>query len=154
MFGRSSSSETKVAAKPEPAASFPPPMPVMAATTQVPGSVIASDLSITGEKVLIVSRGRLQIDGEVRGDINGNDVVIGPSGTVTGVVTANSIDVRGHVSGALRGSTITLQPTARVDGDIVKMVLVVQEGAHFDGNVRRAKDASEVTANLGPAPGA
>lgn len=153
MFGRSSHSESKAAeaAKLQPAAqpSFPPPLPTAPAAPAT--SVIAADLVIAGQKVLLISQGRLQVDGEVRGDINGREVIIGQTGNVSGVITAQTIDVRGKVQGALRGTTVMLQPTAHVDGDITKMVLVVQEGAHFDGNVRRAKNDAEITPNLDPA---
>lgn len=152
MFGRSSHSETKAAEAARPPQ--PPPAIFTASPAPVPappvGSVVASDLTILGQKVVLISQGRLQVDGEVRGDINGREVVIGQTGTVTGTITAQSIDVRGKVNGALRGSTITLQPSAHVDGDITKMVLVVQEGAHFDGNVRRARNDGEITPNLDP----
>ena len=37
----------------------------------------------------------------------------------------------------------------RVEGDIVKQTLSIDEGAQFDGSVRRAKDISEVTPDLG-----
>lgn len=157
MFGRSSHSDNKAAdaakmQQPNPSV-FPPAVPAAAAPAPlaaVAGSVIASDLTIAGQQVLLISQGRLQVDGEVRGDINGREVVIGQSGAVSGTVTAQSIDVRGKVSGALRGASITLQSTARVEGDITKMLLVIQEGAHFDGNVRRAKSDGEVTPNLDP----
>lgn len=152
VFGRSHNSEAKAAeaakllAKTAPA--NPPPLPTTSNVALPDSSVLASDLAIIGQNVLLISRGRLQVDGEVRGNINGRDVIVGQTGHVSGVITAQSIEVRGQVKGALRGTNITLQPTAHVDGDIVKMVLVIQEGAHFDGNVRRAKDPSEVTANL------
>ena len=44
---------------------------------------------------------------------------------------------------------MNLNATSRVDGDIVKQTLSIDEGAQFDGSVRRAKDVSEVTPDLG-----
>jgi hypothetical protein len=44
-------------------------------------------------------------------------------------------------------SPLTSGPTdqnPRIDGDIVQKNLVIAEGAHFDGRVRAAKDASEL----------
>lgn len=154
MFGRSSHSEPKVADAAKLLQPAPSSFPAPSASKSANGSVLASDLTIIGQKVLVISQGRLQIDGEIRGDINGREVVIGQTGNVSGTITAQSIDVRGKVNGALRGATVTLQPTARVDGDITKMVLVIQEGAHFDGNVRRARNDGEITPNLDPAQAA
>lgn len=111
-------------------------------------STLGSDLAIVGQQVTIISQSRLVIDGQVRGDINGREIVVGENGRVSGTIVAQSVEVRGTVTGAIKGSTVTLMPTARVDGDITKMSLIISEGAHLDGNVRRAKDQSEVTPNL------
>ena len=115
------------------------------------GSIIGSDLVIMGEKITVITRARLVVDGEVRGDINGKEVVIGRTGKVTGTVAANTIDVHGHVHGAVKAQSVTLHSTAHVDGDIHNQVLKISEGAIFDGRVRRAKDASELTPILDPA---
>jgi cytoskeletal protein CcmA (bactofilin family) len=114
-------------------------------------SIIGSDLVILGDKITVITKARLIVDGEVRGDINGREVIIGQSGKVTGTVAANAIEVHGHVNGAVRAHTVTLHPTAHVDGDIFNMVLKISEGAVFDGRVRRAKDAAELTPILDPA---
>ena len=130
----------------------PMSMPVAAADTQSgQGSIIGSDLVIMGEKITVITRARLVVDGEVRGDINGKEVVIGRTGKVTGTVAANTIDVHGHVHGAVKAQSVTLHSTAHVDGDIHNQVLKISEGAIFDGRVRRAKDASELTPILDPA---
>jgi len=106
----------------------------------------------------------LIVDGGILGDglytgVDGNALQIGGLGGtvsiangigVSGTITAQSVEVRGQVAGALKASMITLHSTARVDGDIIKMTLVIAEGAHFDGNVRRARDNGEITPNLDP----
>ena len=114
-------------------------------------SIIGSDLVIMGEKITVITRARLLVDGEVRGDINGKEVIIGQSGKVTGTVSANSIEVHDHVYGAVRAQNVTLHSTAHVDGDIFNQLLKISEGAIFDGRVRRAKDASELIPVLDPA---
>ena len=114
-------------------------------------SIIGSDLVIMGEKITVITKARLLVDGEVRGDINGREVIIGQSGKVTGTVAANSVEVHGHVYGAVRAQSVTLHNTAHVDGDIFNQVLKISEGAVFDGRVRRAKDASELIPILDPA---
>jgi cytoskeletal protein CcmA (bactofilin family) len=128
-----------------------PASPAPDAQSSQAGSIIGSDLVIMGEKITVITRARLVVDGEVRGDINGKEVVIGRTGKVTGTVAANSIDVHGHVHGAVKAQSVTLHSTAHVDGDIHNQVLKISEGAIFDGRVRRAKDASELTPVLDPA---
>ena len=111
-------------------------------------SVIGTDLTIVGEKITIISQNKLQIDGDVRGDVNGKQVIIGEEGSVIGTVSAEQIDVRGGVRGAIRAVTVTLHPTAEVEGDITHQTLAISEGAQFDGRVRRAKDPGELKPNL------
>lgn len=156
MFGRGSNSDSKVPdmSKPMPMAALatPPQQPATpfgmstpAASAAPPSSVIGTDLAIIGQKITIVSQGRLQVDGEVRGDINGREIVIGQSARVEGTITADAVEVRGEVQGAIRGQSVVLQATARVDGDILHHTLAISEGAVFDGRVRRPKDQSEIT---------
>ncbi len=111
-------------------------------------SVIGTDLTIIGEKITIISQNKLQIDGDVRGDVNGKQVIIGEDGSVIGTVCAETIEVRGGIRGAIKAQAVTLHPTAEVEGDIFHQTLSISEGAQFDGRVRRAKDAAEITPNL------
>jgi len=129
----------------EPAATpKPPSVPMMPSSTTLPTSVIGKDLHIGGEKIIIVCESRLQVDGEIVGDIASREVIIGQTASVTGSVAAESIEVLGNVNGAIRGMRVALKPSAKVDGDIVHQILTIDEGAHFDGRVRRAKDDNEV----------
>lgn len=111
-------------------------------------SVIGTDLTILGEKITIISQNRLQIDGDIRGDVSGKQVTIGEDGSVIGTVCAEQIEVRGGVRGAIKAQTVVLHPTSEVEGDIFHQTLSISEGAQFDGRVRRAKDLSEITPNL------
>lgn len=125
--------------------------PVRSSGIMSTSSVIGPDLTIVGERITIISQNTLMVDGIVRGDINGREVIVGPGGKVTGTITAQSVDVRGAVHGAIKGMAVTLQPSARVDGDIHHQTLTIAEGAEFDGRVRRPKDMSELTPVLDPA---
>jgi len=114
-------------------------------------SVIGEDVAIVGQKITVISQSSVQVNGCIEGDINGQEVIVGPSGKVTGTVTANLIKIEGEIQGALKGASVSLMPTARVDGDIFHQKLAISEGAQFDGRVRRPQDATEVTPNLDPA---
>jgi len=118
---------------------FPVDPPTITAT-----SVIGSDLTILGEKITIISQNKLQVDGHVRGDVHGKQVIISKDGSVTGKVCAERIEVCGDVRGSIRALTITLHDSAKVDGDIVHQTLSITQGAVFDGRVQRAKDPNEL----------
>jgi cytoskeletal protein CcmA (bactofilin family) len=80
--------------------------------------------------------GPVRIDGQIEGEINGQDsVMIGKSAVVTAKIKAVSIIVAGLVSGDLNASQrIELHPTAKVTGTITAPKLVIQEGALFEGS--------------------
>jgi cytoskeletal protein CcmA (bactofilin family) len=111
-------------------------------------SVIGNDLKIIGQGLKIISQGTLQVDGEIEGDVGGSEVIIGEEGKVTGTVAAERVVVRGKIAGVIRGATVTLQASARVEGDIHHMQLAIEQGAEFDGRVRRPSSASELNLNL------
>lgn len=107
-------------------------------------SVIAQDLRISGDKIIISCQSRLQVDGEIRGDLSGREIIVGETGSVSGSISAQSVEVRGHVDGAIHGAVVSLAPTARVSGDIMHKSLAISEGAQFDGRVRRAKSDDDL----------
>jgi len=111
-------------------------------------SVISNDLKIIGQGLKIISQGTLQVDGEVEGDVIGNEIIIGEMGQVTGIVAAERVTVRGKVSGAIRAVTVALQSSSRVEGDIHHMSLAIEQGAEFDGRCRRPTNASELKIDL------
>jgi len=159
LFGRSANQEVKSQEQPlAPSSSHqpnvPPPFPTPSQSgPPIPqasptASIIGDDLAIVGQKITIVSQSRVHINGNIQGDINGKEVIVGRNGRVSGVISADSVSIEGRVEGAIRGKLVTLAATARVSGDIHHRTLSIAEGAHFDGRVRRPKEDSELTPNL------
>ena len=127
-------------ASPRPAASpFGP-----AASPETGVSVIGTDLTILGDKITIISQNKLQVDGQVRGDVHGKEILVNKGASVTGKVWAERIDVRGTVEGSIVAVAITLHDSAKVEGDIMHQKLSMSEGAEFDGRVQLIKDASQL----------
>ncbi|MGO9603983.1 MAG: bactofilin family protein [Candidatus Binataceae bacterium] len=79
--------------------------------------------------------GSARIDGEVDGEITAKDTLhIGEMGIVTAEIKAASIIVAGKVSGDITGSQkIEIRASAKVAGNLAAPVLVIQEGAGFEG---------------------
>ena len=111
-------------------------------------SVISNDLKIIGQGLKIITRGTLQVDGEVAGDVTGVEIIIGEQGKVTGTIAAERAIVRGTTSGVIRAFTVALEASARVEAEIHHMTLTIVEGAEFDGTCRRAANASELQPDL------
>jgi cytoskeletal protein CcmA (bactofilin family) len=108
-------------------------------------SVIGNDLKIVGQGLKIVGRGVLQVDGEIEGDVQGAEVIVGERGKVTGMVAGQQVIVRGVVSGVVCGKSVALQASSHVQGDVHHMALAIEQGAMFEGRSRRA--ASEADLN-------
>jgi cytoskeletal protein CcmA (bactofilin family) len=104
-------------------------------------SVIGASLSITGN---LESKGEIQIDGEVQGDIHAGRIVIGEQAMITGALIADEIVIRGNVQGSVRGNKVTFQSAARVEGDVFHKTLTIEQGAYFEGKSRRSNDPMSV----------
>ncbi len=100
-------------------------------------SVIGPDLVIHGN---LTSKGEVQIEGEVQGDIYGTHIVIGERARVTGGVIAEECVIRGHLLGTVRGRRVLLQGSSHVEGDIYHQTMAIEQGAFFEGKSRRTDD--------------
>jgi cytoskeletal protein CcmA (bactofilin family) len=88
----------------------------------------------------------LQVDGEIEGDVQAAEVIVGEKGQVTGMVAGRQVVVRGKVSGVICGRTVALQASSNVDGDLHHMSLLIEQGAMFDGRSRRAASEADLNA--------
>ncbi len=121
-----------------PAAQPPRPAPpTIRSSERGAPSVIGPDLIITGN---LVSKGEMQIDGEVQGDIRGTNIIIGERARITGTVIAEETVIRGQVMGSVRSRRVMLQTSSRVEGDIYHQSLAIEQGAYFEGKSRRSDD--------------
>ncbi len=129
-------------AAPQRAAASPFAPAADAATTGV--SVLASDLTILGNAITIVSQNKLVIEGKIRGDVHAREVVIDKAASVTGEVWAERIDVMGEVNGSLIAVSLKLHDTANVKGEVMHQKLSIAEGAKFDGGAQLIRDPREL----------
>jgi cytoskeletal protein CcmA (bactofilin family) len=109
------------------------------ASKMVP-SIIGEDLSITGN---VNSKGEIQVDGEIQGDVHCGSLLLGDKSQVIGGVVAEDIVVRGRVVGSIRGLRVTLQAQSHVEGDIFHQSLAIEQGAYFEGKSRRSDNPLE-----------
>jgi len=133
----SSNSETKSSPFSErPATYAKGPSPSASASKMVP-SIIGEDLTIAGN---VTSKGEIQVDGEIQGDIHCGSLLLGDKSKVEGSVIAEDVVVRGKVLGSIRGLRVTLQSQSHVEGDIFHQSLAIEQGAYFEGKSRRSDD--------------
>src|SRR5678815_1860314 len=103
-------------------------------------SIIGEGLTITGN---VASKGEIQVDGEIQGDIHCGSLLLGDTAQVVGGVIAEDIVVRGRVVGSIRGLRVTLQAQSHIEADIVHQSLAIEQGAYFEGQSRRSDNPLE-----------
>jgi cytoskeletal protein CcmA (bactofilin family) len=111
-------------------------------------SVIGNDLKIIGQGLKIIGRGTLQVDGDIEGDVQAAEVLVGERGRVTGMVAGRQVVVRGTVLGVVCAQSVALQSSCHVESDVHHMSLAIEQGAHFHGHSRRAKSEADLVAVL------
>jgi cytoskeletal protein CcmA (bactofilin family) len=120
------------------AAAHPAPATSPTASAAIPAAAEGRAYLDKGSKVSgkVSFEGPARIDGEVDGEINAKDsVAIGESATVTAQIRAASVVVAGKVSGDIHATQrIEIRPSAKVIGNLNAPVLVVHEGALFEGH--------------------
>jgi len=118
----------------------------LSATSTGEKSVIGNDLKIIGQGLKIIGRGSLQVDGDIEGDVQAAEVIVGEKGKVAGMVAGQQVVVRGTVLGIICGQTVALQSSCHVESDVHHMSLAIEQGAHFHGHSRRARSEADLVA--------
>ena len=97
-----------------------------------------------------VSDRDLRIDGEAQGEIEcQGTLVLSPQARVRASIKAHNVVINGDYEGNVdSGGRFEIGSTGRVKGEIKTQVLVIKEGAFFEGAVVMARKAPEG----GPAP--
>jgi cytoskeletal protein CcmA (bactofilin family) len=123
MFTKNNETETVVQAAPK-----------RANRTTAP-SIISADVVVMGT---LVSKGDIQVDGRIEGDIRAVSLVISEHASIEGDVSAEEAIVRGRVAGSIRARKVQLCVTSHVEGNILHEALSVEAGAFFEGNCRHS----------------
>ena len=138
MLQKFKGSHPDLASPGQPVASKPSPLSAPAADQRnIATSVIGPELTILGN---LSSKGEMQIDGEIQGDIQSPRVVIGAKARITGGIVAEEVVVRGHVMGSIRGKRVMLHSSSHVEGDIFHQSLGIEQGASFEGKSQRSQN--------------
>ncbi len=91
-----------------------------------------------------VSDRDLRIEGEAQGEIEcQGTLIISPQARVRSAIKAHNVVVNGDYEGDVDcGGRFEIGSTGRVKGNIKTQVLVVKEGAHWEGTVTMTREAS------------
>lgn len=102
-----------------------------------------------------VSDRDLRIEGEASGEIEcSGTLIISPQAKVRSAITAANVIINGDYEGDVDcGGRFEIGSTGRVKGKVKAQVLVVKEGAHFEGAVLMSPEGRPAAAGA-PAPAA
>jgi cytoskeletal protein CcmA (bactofilin family) len=98
-------------------------------------SFIPAQTVVTGE---VISDGDLSLHGKLTGTVSvrEGELVVEATARVRADLRASRIVVRGHVRGSLAATErIAIVSAARVEGALSAPVIVIEDGARFDGDV-------------------
>ena len=101
-------------------------------------SIIGPDLDIKGD---INIKGDLLIYGQVDGNINCEGLITTMKGsTVKGSIDTIFADISGNIKGDLKvQKKVSLSSSASLNGDLLASIIVIEEGAQFDGMCKMIK---------------
>lgn len=116
---------------------YAPKPPAFRGPDRMAPSIIGEDLTVTGN---VLSRGEVQVDGQIQGDVHCSSLIVGEKAQITGGIVAEDVVVRGQVMGSIRGNRVTLQASSHVEGDVFHKSLAIEQGAFFEGKSRRSED--------------
>ncbi len=97
-------------------------------------SLLGKDIEITGK---VSSKGALQLDGILEGEITAAKLVIEKSAKVVGSVTSGDLVIKGRIIGPVFGKKVRFGSSARVEGDTFHETIAIEDGAYYEGSIRR-----------------
>jgi len=107
---------------------------------------IVDGAEIKGDVSVITS---IRIDGVIFGNVNcAAKLVLGESGRIKGNILSQNAEIEGVVEGEIQiQDRLVLKNTARIYGNIITQVIVIEEGAVFDGMCKMNNALANPVAN-------
>ena len=105
-----------------------------------PPSRLGKEIRIIGK---ISSRGALQLDGDLEGEISASKLVIEKSAKVVGSVTSDDLVIKGRIIGPVFGKKVRFGSSARVEGDTFHETIAIEDGAYYEGSIKRHVGSTE-----------
>lgn len=97
-------------------------------------SIISKDLELLGN---LKSKGSIEIEGSIKGDIESDTVSVREDGKVNGNIRAKVINIKGLFNGIATCEKINISDTAKITGEINYMSLSADYGANINCQLKR-----------------
>lgn len=102
-------------------------------------SIIDKNMTITGE---ITFNGKARIDGTIKGNINGEHLILSETGKVAGDITVSSFNCYGALEGNVKAGILTARKNCSIHGKLEAESLTVEPGATIQGEIHAAANDS------------
>ena len=108
-------------------------------------SLLGKEIKVIGK---ITSKGALRLDGVFEGEIKASKLVIEKSAKVVGSVTSEDLVIRGRIIGPVFGKKVRFGSSARVEGDTFHETIAIEDGAYYEGSIKRYSRVSDTPKKL------
>lgn len=96
-------------------------------------SIVGKDMTICGN---ISFQGKLRLDGKIEGDVQGENLILGETGHITGDVEVQVFVCHGTVTGDIKVQKLFAIEGCKIHGTIHTADLSVESGASVCGDVK------------------
>lgn len=96
-------------------------------------SIIGTGMNFTGD---VNFTGKLRLDGTIEGNVKGEHLILGETGSITGDVYIESFTCQGKVRGNINARNLNVVKGCRIDGNVEAVNLLVEGGASLNGEVK------------------
>jgi len=89
------------------------------------------------------------VNGVIEGDLTAEEVLIGPTGRITGRVSAKVIDVRGQLHNTIISEkSLIVRSTGKIAGKVHYSEIEIEKGGEIEGSL--SQDSDEITPQVAP----
>ncbi len=96
-------------------------------------SIIGTGMTFNGD---VTFTGKLRLDGTIEGNVKGEHLILGETGSITGDVNIDSFTCQGKVRGNINARNLNVVKGCRIDGNVEAVNLLVEGGASLNGEVK------------------
>lgn len=101
-------------------------------------SIIGKDTTLVGD---VCFKGKLRLDGKIKGNIMGDYLIVGETGNVNGDVEVVQFTCQGRIDGNVNAKKLHVIKDGTINGRVETNDLLVESGAVLNGEVKsRSKD--------------
>jgi cytoskeletal protein CcmA (bactofilin family) len=107
--------------------------PLTTSTNNPISSIIGQDIVVTGN---LTFNSKIQVDGKIIGDLNGDCLILSASGKIKGNIEAKSITCYGKIDGDLKVNKLFLKKNGVINGSVETSDLSVESGGFLNGEIK------------------